>query len=111
MEQMKYEKPKMKFVTLQNQYAVANCWSDAANTPEKDWYYDYNKGELGYLKFNIVKECSGNDNSIYNISYLPDSVGKTTEAEAAEAYLKANLKTEVKQNFTSMITDDPTQVS
>lgn len=111
MNKLSYEKPKMKKIVLRNDSAIAaNCWSTAANTPGKDWYYDYNKGELGYLKFEMDTNCSGNG-TILNVEYLPKSVGKTDEAMNAERFLNDNLNTTVKEEFTSMITDDPTKVS
>ena len=114
MKQLNYEKPAMKLVSLRNEKTIAsgNCWSDAAsNTPEW-WYYDYNDGELGYLQFKMDSNCSGSEGSMHTVQYMPEEVGMTDAAIAAEAYLKDNLKTTVKQGFFQIgITDDPTQVS
>lgn len=113
MKQIVYEKPKMKKVTLLNNRIIAedNCWHLEANGTTDWWYYDYNKGEQGYLKFQLSDNCSGNE-PIKNVEYLPENVGATPEALAAEEKLNSELKSIVKFKFLDYgITDDPGKVS
>lgn len=113
MKQTMYEKPKMKKVILRNSKAVAGvCWSEAANTPGKKWFYDYNGSERGYLEFELIGNCSGNDGSIISVEYMPEDVGETDAAVTALKKLNDELKEVIKFEFGDYgITDDPSQVS
>lgn len=58
-----YEKPRMNFVSVQNENKVAaNCWSQVANNTNDDgiWVYDnnHNRGD-GYIVFQIDENCDG----------------------------------------------------
>lgn len=109
---MTYEKPTMKFVSMQSRDGIAagNCWSNAASTGHTTWYYDYNGGAIGYLVFHTLNNCS---NIVGAVEIHPESMANDPEAIRAAAILTEFLNgKEGKQQFTEHgITDDVTQVS
>ena len=109
MREVVYEKPQMTRVSLRNQHAVANCWSDEAGSNGKTWYYD-SEGK-GYIEFTLTGNCSGNQDSLNIVAYH-NYEDETLKANAKK-YLEDNLKNTIKQSFTGMaeITDDVTQIS
>lgn len=112
MNEMNYEKPKMKKVCLygKERIAAGNCWSEAASTGKDEWYYDYNKGETGYLVFHTTGNCGGWAN---DIKIVPeDAEGGEAAAVALKEFLDANGSNNGQHIFLEHgITDDPSKVS
>lgn len=112
MNAVHYEKPNMRFVSLVNQMKIAagNCWSEAASTGKNEWYYDYNKGEQGYLVFHTTGSCGGWANDVKIVPAGAEG-GEQAKIEL-EAFLNANGPDNGQHIFLDHgITDDPSKVS
>lgn len=107
-----YEKPQMKKVSLvsNNKIAAGNCWSEASSLGKNEWYYDYNKGEKGYLVFHTLENCGKWAN---DIKIVPENAEGGEEAkQALQAFLDDNGPDNGQHLFFEYgITDDITQVS
>lgn len=107
-----YEKPKMNMVSLvsNNKIAAGNCWSAASSTGKNEWYYDYNKGEKGYLTFHTLGNCGSWAD---DIEIVPEDAngGEDAKKELKE-FLDANRPDNGQHIFLNHgITDDPSKVS
>ena len=112
MNEMNYEKPKMKKVHLygKERIAAGNCWSTASSMEVNEWYYDYNEGETGYLVFHTTGNCGSWAN---DIKIVPENAeGGQAAAAALKEFLDATGPNNGQHIFLdSGITDDPSEVS
>ena len=77
-----YEKPVLKFVSLQAKENIADpCWSPSVNMENGEfitWYYDPNGSEGGFFSFQVISE--GNNCGTVKINI----VGKYNYPEGSE---------------------------
>ncbi|MDD5858322.1 MAG: hypothetical protein PUE19_08990 [bacterium] len=108
MNNVKYEKPALKFVELHNQQAVAKsdgpCMAQAAQGHNR-FYYDV-PGD-GWLEIITQTDCSGKG---YTIGYVDNTeiTGQATDEVIAKATADAEASIDRdKQEFVGAVVDEP----
>lgn len=118
MIKTRYEKPQMKFVSLQNKETVAdgNCWSLDSNNTNKDhkWIYD-NDGDrtTGYAWFvTDGKSCGTNNTGIqYGHEDGVDKDGNTVDAYGLQLEVQGKIASSGNNELKFLFTQEGFSIS